>query len=101
MDQALHFESAVCPSRFIIFLDCPLQVLFDRLLHRGKSSGRADDNPESISKRFRTFQDTSMPVVDRYESEGKVVRINAVGIPDAVHLEVKRELTERGFEPSS
>lgn len=33
----------------------PLQdVMKERLLERGKSSGRSDDNEETIMKRFRT-----------------------------------------------
>ena len=35
---------------------CPLKTLQERLLERGKSSGRQDDNLETIQKRFHTFQ---------------------------------------------
>jgi UMP-CMP kinase len=37
-----------------------------RLLKRGETSGRADDNLESIIKRFETFRAESMPVVEWY-----------------------------------
>ena len=63
MDQALKFEEVVCPSRFTLFLDCPEATMRERLLNRGKTSGRADDNADSILKRFKTFVETSMPVV--------------------------------------
>lgn len=71
----------------------------ERLLNRGKTSGRADDNIESIKKRFKTFVETSMPVVDEFESQGKVVKVAAVSSPDEVYEEVKAKLTERGVEP--
>ena len=36
---------------FVLFFDCPEEVMEQRLLSRGKTSGRADDNIESIKKR--------------------------------------------------
>jgi UMP-CMP kinase len=50
----------------VLFYDCPLEELKRRLLHRGETSGRSDDNMESIIKRFETFQRESMPVVEWY-----------------------------------
>ncbi|KAL8781146.1 MAG: hypothetical protein Q9213_006146 [Squamulea squamosa] len=98
MDQALKFEESVCPSKFTLFFDCPEDVMQERLINRGKTSGRADDNAESIKKRFRTFVETSMPVVDYFEKEGKVVKVNAAHGPDEIYEEVKKRLAERGFE---
>lgn len=98
MDQALKFEESVCPSLFTLFFDCPEGVMQERLLNRGKTSGRADDNAESIKKRFRTFEETSMPVVEYFEKLGKVVRIPASSPPERVYEDVKRRMGERGFE---
>lgn len=98
MDQALRFESAVCPSRFTLFFDCPEPVMQQRLLNRGKTSGRSDDNAESIKKRFRTFVETSMPVVEYFEKEGKVVRVDATKGPEEVYEVVKRRMGERGVK---
>lgn len=55
MDQAIKFDESVCPSQFVLFLQCSEEVMLERLLERGKTSGRADDNIESIKKRFRTY----------------------------------------------
>mmetsp|Transcript_35995 Transcript_35995/g.84363 ORF Transcript_35995/g.84363 Transcript_35995/m.84363 type:complete len:490 (-) Transcript_35995:182-1651(-) len=60
-----------------LFFECSESVMEARLLERGKTSGRADDNISSIRKRFHTFQEESMPVVAKYESEGLLRRINA------------------------
>jgi len=70
----------------------------ERLINRGKTSGRADDNAESIKKRFKTFVETSMPVVEYFEKENKVVKIKAVKKPDEIYEEVKKRMRERGFE---
>ena len=39
-----------------------------RLLERAKTSGRSDDNIETIKKRFRTFVDQTVPVCSLYET---------------------------------
>ncbi|KAF6813917.1 uridylate kinase [Colletotrichum sojae] len=95
MDQAIKFEEAVCPAKLVLFYDCPEAVMESRLLERGKTSGRADDNAESIRKRFRTFVETSMPVVDYYEKEGRVVKLDATPSPADVYTKTRQELSKR------
>ncbi|KAF1995149.1 UMP-CMP kinase-like protein [Amniculicola lignicola CBS 123094] len=99
LDQAHAFESTVVPSAFTLFLTCPEAVMESRLLNRGKTSGRADDNIESIKKRFRTFVETSMPVVDEFERLGKVVKVEAVKGPEEVYEEVQKGFAARGMKP--
>jgi UMP-CMP kinase len=38
-------------TEFVLFLDCDEQTMEERLLNRGQTSGRTDDNIESIKKR--------------------------------------------------
>ncbi|KYK58197.1 uridylate kinase [Drechmeria coniospora] len=95
MDQAHKFEEAVCPAKMVLFYDCSEEVMEKRLMERGKTSGRADDNAESIRKRFRTFVETSMPVVDYYEKEGKVIKVDATATPDSVYATTQKRLAER------
>lgn len=95
MDQAHKFEETVCPAKTVLFFDCPEKEMEARLLERGKTSGRSDDNAESIRKRFRTFVETSMPVVDYYEKQGKVVKVEATSSPDEVFASTKKLLVEK------
>lgn len=99
MDQALAFEEKVVPSKFTLFFDCPEETMRERLLNRGKTSGRADDNEESIKKRFRTFVETSMPVVEHFEKEGRVVKVDARPGPEQVYEDVKKQFAGRGIHP--
>lgn len=99
MDQAAFFESSVCHSKCTIFLDCPEDIMKERLLNRGKTSGRSDDNAESIQKRFKTFVETSMPVVDFFEREGRVIRVRAVGTEQEVYEHVVEGLAVHGISP--
>lgn len=101
MDQAIKFEEVVVPSKFTLFFDCSEEVMRKRLLKRGETSGRADDNEESITKRFRTFVDTSMPVVNMFEEQGKVLKVSAEHEPDRVYADVKKGFSQKGIEPSS
>ena len=64
-------------STFVLYFECPEEVMLERLLKRGETSGRGDDNLESIRKRFATFRDTSFPVVEYYEKLGKVRQVRA------------------------
>lgn len=92
MDQAFKFEEVVCPAKLVLFYDCPEAEMEKRLLERGKTSGRADDNAESIRKRFRTFVETSMPVVDHYEAENRVVKVDSTPTPDQVYADTQEKL---------
>jgi len=100
MDQALKFEEAVVPSKFTLFFDCPEDAMRERLLNRGKTSGRSDDNEESIKKRFKTFVETSMPVVEMFEKDGRVVKVDATHGPDEVYEDVRKQFKERGLHQS-
>lgn len=66
--------------------------MLKRLLKRGETSGREDDNIESIKKRFRTFVETSMPVVDYFEGSGKVVRIDSTTNAEGVYKQVREQV---------
>ena len=49
----------------------------ERMTERSKTSGRADDNPETIKKRIEVFNAQTKPVVDYYESKGILTKIDA------------------------
>jgi len=77
MDQAIQFDENVCLSSYVLFFSLTEEIMLQRLVERGKTSGREDDNVEVIKKRFRVFEDASMPVVDYYRKLNKVVEIDA------------------------
>lgn len=92
MDQALKFDEEVCLSTAVLFITVPEDVLLERLLERGKTSGRDDDNEESIKKRFKTFLDTSMPVVEHYRKQKKVIEVDGSNSVDVVYNSIKTAL---------
>lgn len=63
-------------------------------MERAKTSGRKDDNMESLIKRLKTFNEESIPVVEMFEKErpGFVVRINALQSIDKVFSDIEDSL---------
>jgi len=52
-------------------------VIIERLLNRGKTGGRADDNLETIKKRLRIYNETTRPISDYYLRRHKYFLINS------------------------
>lgn len=59
--------------RFMLNFECPEEVLVGRLLERGQSSGRVDDNIEVIRKRFQTHQKECKPIIEHLVKTGVTV----------------------------
>jgi UMP-CMP kinase len=91
-DNVQGWESCmteVCDIEAVMFIDCPEEELERRLLSRGKTSGRSDDNLTTARKRFATFKESTMPVVDYYEGLKKLVRVRGDQPIDAVFKDMK------------
>jgi len=73
----------------VLVFDVPEEIMQNRLLKRGESSGRTDDNMESIKKRFKTFREQTLPVIDEYHKINKVAKIDGNRHPDEVWVEVQ------------
>lgn len=95
MDQALSFENTVSEGKLVLYFECPEEIMLQRLLNRGKTSGRSDDNLESIKKRFATFIQTSMPVVEYFADQDKVIKINCNEPVDDVYKHVIQQFKEK------
>lgn len=51
------------------------ETMTARLLKRAETSGRVDDNEETIKKRLKTFHDLTQPVIDYYGKQSKVCKV--------------------------
>ena len=63
-----------------------------RLIKRGETSGRIDDNEETIQKRLKTFHEETTPILGYYGKQGKLVTIEAHRRPEEVFADVSNEL---------
>ena len=71
----LFIPHRLLKSDFVLFFECSEEIMEERLLRRGETSGRADDNAESIKKRFQTYLEKTMPVIEHYEKSNKVKKV--------------------------
>ena len=63
----------------VLQLEVPEEMLTERLLNRGKTSGRADDNAETIRKRLNVYNTQTAPLIAWYEAEGKRNAVKGYG----------------------
>ena len=63
----------------VLQLEVPEEMLTERLLNRGKTSGRADDNAETIRKRLEVYNSQTAPLAAWYAAEGKLHAIKRYG----------------------
>ncbi|KAF8582206.1 UMP-CMP kinase [Ramaria rubella] len=90
MDQAIKFDEEVCKSSLVLFYSCTEEIMLERLLERGKTSGREDDNVEIIKKRFLTYEGQTKPVIEHYAKLGKVAEIDGTRKVDPVYQDTAR-----------
>lgn len=86
MEQAISFEKDVCKCHCLLCFDVNDDTMVARLLDRGKTSGRVDDNEETIKKRLATFHAHSQPIMEHYGE--KVKRIPAERDPADIFADV-------------
>ncbi|KAB5579707.1 hypothetical protein PHYPO_G00198040 [Pangasianodon hypophthalmus] len=82
--------------KFVLFFDCSNEVCIERCLERGKSSGRTDDNKESLEKRIKTYLQSTRPIIVQYEKQGKVRTIDASRSVSEVFADVKSIFDREG-----
>lgn len=74
---------------FVLFFECSEDQCVERCLKRGESSGRSDDNLESLKKRFNTYINDTMPIIEHYRKQDLVKPVDAAPAPDQVFEAVK------------
>jgi adenylate kinase len=78
----------------ILFFDLPDEVVTERMLRRAEEEGRADDTPEVIAARLRTYHEQTEPVVEHYRVTGRLVPLHGERSIDEVWNEVQAALEQ-------
>lgn len=60
----------------VVGLEVPDEELVKRMINRGKMTGRADDNEETIKKRLHVYHNQTSPLRDHYKKQNKYVAID-------------------------
>ncbi len=73
----------------VIGLEVEDEELIDRLIKRGKESGRSDDNLDTIKKRLEVYHNQTSPLRDFYINEGLYARIKGSGSVQDIFADIK------------
>jgi len=80
----------------MVFLDVPDDELVERILIRGKESGRADDaDIEVIRNRIRVYKEQTAVVADFYRGQGKYHPVCGLGTVDQVFTRIVEVMDEK------
>ncbi|MCH5231065.1 MAG: adenylate kinase [Muribaculaceae bacterium] len=60
----------------VVGLEVPDDELVKRMINRGKMTGRADDNEETIKKRLNVYHNQTSPLREHYKKQNKYVAID-------------------------
>ena len=89
LDNFLNERSTIISAT--LALEANDDILVKRLINRGKTSGRLDDqDEEKIRNRFEEYKNKTAPLRDYYTAQGKFYSVNGVGSID----EITQRLTE-------
>lgn len=88
LDDFMHRRKT--PINAVIYLDSPMEIVRDRIVNRGKTSGRKDDNAEAFKTRWKEYLSETLPSLDYFRGRGKVIDIDGSGEIDTVYSEVKK-----------
>jgi adenylate kinase len=78
LDQFLKEKSMQISAT--LALEADDDILVARLLNRGKTSGRSDDqDEEKIRNRFEEYNNKTAPLRDFYTAQGKFHSVNGIG----------------------
>lgn len=76
----------------VIGLEVDDEELINRIVARGKTSGRADDNAETAKKRLDTYYSQTLPLKEFYIKQGKYAKINGMGSIDDIYSEISKAI---------
>jgi adenylate kinase family enzyme len=94
VEQAIAFEQSIGFPWKILWLTCDDSTLVKRILSRGQSSGRPDDNEAAAAERLSTFNKFTAPIRDHYgmQSPHAFRIIDSAQSIDEVYMAVKAAL---------
>ncbi len=100
VDQAKNLDTLLSAYNekvtIMLNIDVNHDLLIERLLNRAKTSGRADDNLETINHRLEVYQTVTLPVADYYKSTDRYHAVNNNTSIDDCFNQIKALIGENG-----
>ena len=72
----------------VVSLEVPENELIDRLINRGKETGRTDDNYDTIKARLDVYHNQTTPLKEQYLKDGKLHTIEGLGTKDEIFARI-------------
>ncbi|CAD8125554.1 unnamed protein product [Paramecium sonneborni] len=91
MDHKINFQS-------VIHIICSKQTMIERIQERSKTSGRSDDNLQTLQKRFITFQNDTQKIIDHYRDLNQLIEINGDNSIEIVQEEILKRFKQIPIE---
>lgn len=89
------------PLDFAIELQVDEDELMRRMLYRASVERRADDTPQTIAHRLEVYRQQTAPLIDYYQSQGKLTSIDAMRSPDEVFAEIQQAVDSSSQQPKA
>jgi len=101
--EALETLMSSNGTEITVLLDLNVEKdeLIGRLLKRGETSGRSDDNLETITKRLEVYETKTAPVSNFYKNLNKYAAINGMGSIDDIFGRIEKVLDSKLVETVS
>ncbi|KAI4487011.1 hypothetical protein M0802_012111 [Mischocyttarus mexicanus] len=81
----------------VLFCECSEKLCTQRCLNRGSGgSGRSDDNEETIIKRHRTYIEKTLPIIEHYQKQNLVYKLDTMRNPSDVLKDAEKFLPSIG-----
>ncbi len=84
------------PLHAVLSLELSDEVATERMLARAAAEGRADDTPETITRRLEIYHQQTAPLVEHYRAGGTLVAIAADAPVQTVHAQIAARLHALG-----
>ncbi|XP_078541667.1 adenylate kinase isoenzyme 1-like isoform X3 [Lissotriton helveticus] len=84
--QAQEFERMIGHPSLVLVFECSAETMVKRLVIRGQTSHRFDDNEEAIKRRMESYFKTDEPIIDFYSRKKLIRKILAEESPEDVFL---------------
>jgi adenylate kinase len=81
----------------VLALEVSEDELMQRLVNRGKTSGRSDDNEETIRARIQEYENKTAPVAGHYANLGKVIAVKGEGSVDEIFSELSGHIDTKAL----
>lgn len=79
----------------VVGLEVPEEELVARMLKRGKETGRADDNIDTILNRLKVYHSQTEPLKAHYQDKGAYIQINGLGDVDSIFDSISSGIDQR------